>query len=209
MNIQYAVDWEAEDAPEFRLFPPATTPKYSLLELLAIMRALRYNESFHSISFRDINLHSMHGLYDGYGIDHIASSTRAGMLWGIHFIRRLTEPGLSIQKYFNIKPQERSVLYQEVQAIALKSARLRRMDFGGCLPRRRPKDNFDIEGQEVEKDPGCEIVAALLPLCRGRLTNVSWIILSGIELGETDLDDISKPLPQYSLYNTNTPQFLH
>lgn len=83
------------------------------------------------------------------------------------------------------------------------------MDFGGCLPRRRPKDNFDIEGQEVEKDPGCEIVAALLPLCRGRLTNVSWIILSGIELGETDLDDISKPLPQYSLYNTNTPQFLH
>jgi hypothetical protein len=78
MNIQYAVDWEAEDAPEFRLFPPATTPKYSLLELLAIMRALRYNESFHSISFRDINLHSMHGLYDAYGVDHIASSTRSG-----------------------------------------------------------------------------------------------------------------------------------
>lgn len=80
MNIQYAVDWEAEDAPEFRLFPPATTPKYSLFELLAIMRSLRYNECFHSISFRDINLHSMHGLYDGYGIDHIASSTRAGMV---------------------------------------------------------------------------------------------------------------------------------
>lgn len=69
------------------------------------------------------------------------------------------------------------------------------MDFGGCLPRRRPKDTFDVEGQEVEKDPGCEIVAALLPLCRGQLTNVSWIILSGIELGETDLDDISRPFP--------------
>jgi hypothetical protein len=80
MNIQYAVDWEAEDAPEFRLFSPANTANYSLLELLAIMRALRYNESFHSISFRDINLHSMHGLYDSYGKDHIASTNRAGML---------------------------------------------------------------------------------------------------------------------------------
>jgi hypothetical protein len=69
------------------------------------------------------------------------------------------------------------------------------MDFSGCLPRRRPKDTFDVEGQEVEKDPGCEIVAALLPLCRARLTNVSWIILSGIELGETDLDDISMLRP--------------
>jgi hypothetical protein len=155
------------------------------------MRALRYNESFHSISLKDINLHSMHGLHDSYGIDHIASSTRAGMLYSTYFGTRLTKLGLSIQKYFNIRPQERSVLYQEVQALALKSGRLKRMDFSGCLPRRRPKDTFDVEGQEVEKDPGCEIVAALLPLCRGQLTNVSWIILSGIELGETDLDDIS------------------
>ena len=57
-----------------------------------------------------------------------------------------------------------------------------------CLPRRRPKDNFDFDGREVEKDPGCEIVAALLPLCQSQLTNVDWIILNGIELGETDLD---------------------
>lgn len=91
-----------------------------------------------------------------------------------------------------MKPQDRSILYQEVQALALKSRRLRKMDFSGCLPRRRPKDTFDVEGQELEKDPGCEIVAALLPLCRWQLTEVSWIILSGIELGETDLDDLSR-----------------
>jgi hypothetical protein len=78
------------------------------------------------------------------------------------------------------------------------------MDFGGCLPRRRPKDTFDVEGQEVEKDPGCEIVASLLPLCRAQLTNVSWIILSGIELGETDLDDISMPLHRISMCNVLT-----
>jgi hypothetical protein len=94
-----------------------------------------------------------------------------------------------------MKPQTGSLLYQEIQALALKSRKLRRMNFGNCLPRRRPKDTFDVEGQELEKDPGCEIVAAVLPLCRGRLTNVNWIVLSGIELGETDLDELSMPCP--------------
>ena len=89
-----------------------------------------------------------------------------------------------------MRPQDRSLLYQEIQALALKSNKLRRMNFTNALPRRRPKDTFDVEGQEIEKDPGCEIVSGLLPLCRGQLTYVSWIVLSGIELGETDLDDM-------------------
>jgi hypothetical protein len=162
-----------------------------MYELLATMRALRYNESFHSISLRDIDLHPMHGLHDQYGADHVAWQTRAGELRLPYLRSQLMKIGISIHKYFSMKPQERSILYQEVQALALKSKRLRRIDFSNSLPRRRPKDTFDVEGQEVEKDPGCEIVAALLPLCRGQLTNVSWIILSGIELGETDLDDLS------------------
>jgi hypothetical protein len=64
------------------------------------------------------------------------------------------------------------------------------MNFANALPRRRPKDNFDLETEMLEKDPGCEIVAAILPLCREQVTNVTWLILSGIELGETDLDEM-------------------
>jgi hypothetical protein len=173
------------------LFHPANTAKYSVYELLAIMRALRYSESFQSISFKEIDLHCMHGLHDGYGMDNVAWNNRAGSLHDPLSSVQLMKLGISIQKYFNMKPQERSLLYQEVQALALKSKQLRRMDFTNALPRRRPRDTFDVEGQEVEKDPGCEIVAALLPLCRAQLTNVSWIIVSGIELGETDLDDLS------------------
>lgn len=175
VNIQYSVDWEAEDAPEFSLWPPLYSKKYTIFELLAIMRALRYNEIFRSISFRDIDLHSMHGVLDPNGTEHVANATRSG---------------ISIQTYFNLKPQEKSLLYQEVQAIALKSRKLRKMDFTNALPRRRPKDNFDFEGGEVDRDPGSEIVAAIFPLCQGQCSNVNWIILSGIELGETDLDDL-------------------
>ncbi|PBP15375.1 leucine rich repeat domain-containing protein [Diplocarpon rosae] len=172
-NVQYAVDWEAEDAPEFWLWPPKYSHKYTLAELLAVMRSLRCNDVFRSISFRDIDLHSLHGTIDGNGAEHAACTTRGG---------------ISIEKYFNLNPKDKSLLYQEVQALALKSGRIRRMDFTNCLPRRRPRDNFDFEGREVDKDPGCEIAAALLPLCQAQLTNVDWIILNGIELGETDLD---------------------
>ena len=47
-------------------------------ELLAIMRALRYNESFHSISFKDIDMHCLHGLHDIYGSEHVAWHNRSG-----------------------------------------------------------------------------------------------------------------------------------
>src|SRR2546423_162442 len=100
----------------------------------------------------------------------------------------LTLEGIPIHVYA-LRPQDNSLLYQEIQAIALKSLKLRRMNFANALPRRRPKDTFDAETQEVlERDPGCEIIAAILPLCREQVTGVTWLILSGIELGETDLD---------------------
>jgi hypothetical protein len=176
-NVQYSVDLDVEDAPEFKLCPSASGKPYSRLELLAIFRSLRYNESFGAISFRGINLEPLHSKFDVLGGDHIAWTSRSG---------------LSITKYFKITPQDKSLLYQEVQALALKSNRLRRLDFGYCLPTRRPKDNFDTEGADIEKDPGTEIVGGLMPLCRGQLTGVNWIVLSGIELGETDFDDMSR-----------------
>ena len=141
------------------------------------MRSLRYNNSFHSISLRDIDLHVMHGLMDEYGTDHVAYTSRAGT---------------PVMQFPCINPQGRSVLYREVQALALKSSTLRKVDFANSLPKRRPTDMFDLEGRETEKDPGCEIVAALLPLCGKKLTNVSWMVFSGIELGETDLEEMSE-----------------
>jgi hypothetical protein len=173
-NIRYAVDFETEDAPEFRLMPPANSYDYTIAELLAIFRALRYNESFQSVSFEGINLQRLHTLVDRCGDDHVAWTSRSG---------------LPIRRYFQIMPAEKSLLYQEVQALALKSKKIRRLNFSNTLPRRRPRDDVEEGGM---KDPGCEILSALLPLCRGQLTNVDWIILSGIELGETDLEELGK-----------------
>jgi hypothetical protein len=163
--------------------PPANALTYTILELLAIFRALRYNESFHSVSFQGIDLQKLHGLHDSYGEDHVAWTSRSG---------------LPIRIYFNIMPADKSLLYQEVQALALKTQRVRRMNFCNTLPRRRPRD--DVE-DGAAKDPGCEITAALLPLCRGQLTNVDWIVFSGIELGETDLEEFGMYFRLIGLYS--------
>ncbi|KAE8447422.1 hypothetical protein EG329_010836 [Mollisiaceae sp. DMI_Dod_QoI] len=172
-KVQYSIDEEAEDGPEFRLRAPRFGKRYSALELLAVFRALRYNEIFKSISFRGLNLHDLHTVYDEAGYEHVATSTRGG---------------LDLQKYLNFSPKSRSLLYLEIQALILKSYRLKRLDFADCLPKRKPRDTFDIEGETKDRDPGCELVAPLMPLGPFELSSVTWLILNGTELGETDLD---------------------
>jgi hypothetical protein len=164
-NIRYTIELDCEDAPCFRLLRPASSknPRYGALELIAVMRALRYNESFQSISFRGINLDALQGLRDIHGVDADVHLDRTGSL--VHI------PGQS-----NL-----SVLSQEVRALALKSIRLRRLDFSYCLTRTPTLD-------KGSRDPGCGIPEAIFPVCRRGLTSVDWVVLNGIRLGESDLD---------------------
>lgn len=155
-NICYTVDWRVEDAPEFRLLPAANGQDYSLLELLAVLRSLRYNNSFHSISFKGVSLQCLHSEHDTHGYDHFAWTTREGK---------------AIHKYIPNRREE-SLLFQEIRALAVKSRRLRRMDFSNTLPNRRPKDNED----DAFPDPGSEITKALLPLCQHKFTTVDWVM---------------------------------
>jgi hypothetical protein len=166
-NIRYTIDLECEDAPCFRLLKPASSKssRYTALELIAVMRTLRYNEFFRSISFRGVNLDSLQGLRDSYGVDADVHLDRGGSFVHIPGQNNLT------------------VLSQEVRALALKSKWLRRLDFSYCLTR--------VPTPTLEKgtrDPGCGIPEAIFPVCRRELTSVDWVVLNGIKLGESDLD---------------------
>lgn len=164
-NIRYMIDHECEDAPCFKLLPPAsqTEQRYSALELLAVLRALRYNESFKSISFSGVNLDVLQDVRDVYGPDRDAQQARSGAP-----IKIAGQEGLS-------------VLSQEIRALALKSKSLRRLDFSYCLTRSPVSD-------DGARDPGCGIPEAIFPVLRRQLTNVDWVVLNGIRLGESDLD---------------------
>lgn len=163
-NIRYAIDMHCDDAPCFKLLRPASPKRlrYTALELIAVMRALRYNESFRSISFNGISLDALH-IRDLYGFDMDAHLNRVGAK--VHI------PG----------QESLTVLAQEVRALALKNRSLRRLDFAYSLSRVPSSDS-------ETHDPGCGITEAIFPVCRRELTSVDWVVLDGIKLGDSDLD---------------------
>ncbi|KAL6719615.1 hypothetical protein ACLMJK_001536 [Lecanora helva] len=165
-KILYQVHDQCEDNPVFQLLPPAdgSRTRYTALELLAIFRSLRYNESFATLSFRNISLDSLHSARDRFGDDHVPWTTKSG------------DP-------LNIPDQEKAtLLVQEVRALAVKCRRLRRLDFSSCLSRGSRNDD------ENAQDSGSGICEALFPLCEKQRTNVDWINLSGIHLTDIDVD---------------------
>ncbi|KAK6439039.1 hypothetical protein LTR95_004754 [Oleoguttula sp. CCFEE 5521] len=174
-NIRYVVNYQCEDAPRFELLPPADSrrPEYGPLELIAITRALRYNESFGSLSFANIPLDSLNGLHDNYGKEYVCIETKAGTPI------KLSEEELS----------RSCLLVQEVRAMAATSKKLRRLDFSSCIVS-SPQSTHTMpeSGSARSKDLGCGIVEALFPLCRHQTTNVDWVCLNGICLSDTDLD---------------------
>ena len=165
-KILYQVHEQCDDAPIFQLLPPADIgrARYTSLELLAILRSLRYNESFTSLSFSNISLDTLHNARDRFGDDHVPWTTKSG-------------------EHMNLPDQDKAtLLIQEVQALAVKCRRLRRLDFSYCLNRRLSSDDGNAQ------DPGCGICEALFPLCEKQWTNVDWINLSGIQLTDADVD---------------------
>lgn len=165
-TIRYSIDYSCEDAPSFELLPISGAGRlgYKAIELLAILRALRYNESFTTICLGQTSLDELRSVRDEYGWEHAPWTTRSG------------EPiGLEHQ-------EKASALIQEIRALAVKNKRLRRLDFSNCLTRKKPSSAGDVQ------DNGCGICEALFPLCAKQYTNVDWVILNGILLSNVDID---------------------
>ncbi|KAF2841514.1 RNI-like protein [Patellaria atrata CBS 101060] len=168
-NISYRITEPPNDPPCFDLLTPYHPKrKYEIVELLAVMRALRYNESFHTISFANVSLDQLNGLHDDFGFDHLCSETKKGVAMEIPVEEQ----------------KAASVLVQELRALAVTSKRLWHMDFTSCITR-NPRN---VSDGNKSRDTGCGILEALCPLCKAQTTNVDWIVLNNIRLGETDLD---------------------
>ncbi|KAK6349714.1 hypothetical protein TWF696_005993 [Orbilia brochopaga] len=178
--IGYSITENTEDGTKFQLLPPVHSrrTRYFITELLAVMRTLRWNETFGSISFAGISLEPLRGIVDGHGKDMEPHRTRSG--------RKLSTKGA-----------RRPLLVLELRAIAACSTKLRRLDLSGCLDPPESQLSFEDNERDIE-DRGCELVEAFLPLCKKGVTNVDWIILSGLYLDQADIayivDAIVNPL---------------
>lgn len=173
-SVCYSVNHECEDAPRFDLLPPLDPKEHSYgpLELLAVMRTLRYNESFASISFSGISLDCLNGLHDNYGKEFVCTRTKHGTM-------------------IKLPPDQLTqacLLVQEVRALAATSKRLRRFDFTNCVNIKSEHHKAQNGAHSPSELHGSGVVEALLPLCRQQITNVDWICLNGIVLNDIDLD---------------------
>jgi hypothetical protein len=170
-SIIYSIDLEREDSPAISLIPrsDAYAIDYSIPEIMAFMRALRYNEYFGSISFSGVSLDRLAESFDRFGDDHIVTKPKMGSDIIIAFEELKHNP----------------ILFQEITSIVITSRKLRLLDFSNSIMR-IPNPTLDQTGE----DKGCIIVEALYPLCANQNTNVDWIKLNGIHLAKSDIEYI-------------------
>lgn len=168
----YGILTDVEDGPQFVLYPPVQASHgrrkhYTDLELLAVLRSLRYNEAFGSISFRGISLDPLMKITDRHGSEYEPRTTRSG--------KPVSSKDAS---------SKRPLLVSELRALAMCSTKLRKLDFQESIVRKK-KSCLDFQ---MENDEGCGIAEAIMPLCRRGHTNVDWFNFTGIELAESDLE---------------------
>ena len=79
--VEWEINWKTKYPPEFRLRPAKNGARYSPLQLLAVLRALRYNDYFNSLSFRDVDLTVLQDICDIHASSrgHVAYLSRTCM----------------------------------------------------------------------------------------------------------------------------------
>lgn len=81
--VDWEINWRTPFAPEFRVLP-STKGAYTDLQLLAVLRALRYNDYFKSLSFCDVDLSSLLDKFDSSRKGNAVYMSRNGEAFLIH-----------------------------------------------------------------------------------------------------------------------------
>ncbi|KAM0285012.1 hypothetical protein ACHAQH_001701 [Verticillium albo-atrum] len=178
-------DWTAnwkcerrEHSPEFRLLPSRSADGYSAFQLLAVFRALRYNDYFKSLSFRDVDFSSMCNRYDLIHYDDsIADVSRNGYV--IDSVHR---------EILRSSP----MLFQEIHAIAFTSGSIRSIDLTNVLaPRRIASTNpraRSLHSSSSNELP--EIARPILLLLRTQNITLDALIIGGNALTQGEVDEL-------------------
>ncbi|KAK1756075.1 RNI-like protein [Echria macrotheca] len=169
--VEWEINWKGLYSPEFRVLPAKDGSRYSPQQLLAVLRALRYNDYFHSLSFRDVDLSSLHNVYDTFATTKspMAYMSRTGVIPSTADIEIL---------------QQSSVLHQEFHALAFCSEAVYQIDVSRSPTPRGKK----------EPPSTLQFLTPILALLRSGITRCHNLVLSGNPIGHSDLVDIVETL---------------
>ncbi|KAJ8125468.1 hypothetical protein O1611_g8171 [Lasiodiplodia mahajangana] len=178
--VEWTVRWkDVRHAPQFCLLKPKGQSHYSAHQLLAVFRALRFNEFFKSISFRDVDFSSLSNRFDNsQRLEPTISLSRTGK----HSLTR-SEADMV---------ESSSVLFQELVATLLGSESIRHLDLTNVL-RKIPtisssqKDSFPSAPIGV-----CEIIPPIVLLWGSLQTRCNSISLNGNAVGEIDAVELCR-----------------
>lgn len=169
--VEWEINWKTAYAPEFRLRKPKHNGQYTDLQLLAVMRSLRYNGYFNSISFRGIDLTGLWAKRDSIGRTPLAYVNRSCLALGEAELGQLRFGPL---------------LHQELHALAFCSETVRQIDFTDCFTERSVRRQVSI----ATTGPG--FLSPILNLLEQGLTKCNRLLLGGNYLRPADIEALSK-----------------
>ncbi|CAK7207935.1 hypothetical protein SEUCBS139899_010750 [Sporothrix eucalyptigena] len=165
--VDWEINWRTPFAPEFRVLP-STKGVYTDLQLLAVLRALRYNDYFKSLSFCEVDMSSLLEKYDSSRKGNVAYMSRSGVCLTTH------ETSLV---------QKASILHQEFHALAFASGKIRQIDFTNCLP---------TKGKAVDtSNYSVQFLVPIMNLLAAGLTRCNRLLLRGCYLGDVDIESLA------------------
>ncbi|KAF4124125.1 Leucine rich repeat protein [Geosmithia morbida] len=190
----WTVDWHASYQPEFRLLPllvddtasissssssSTVAVPYSSMQLMAVFRALRFNNFFRAISFRDVDLSALAGKRDNspYGEGVVYSSLNGCKISQDHCGDLLEAP----------------VLSQEIHALAFASESVRSIDLGNCLGlsiRRSAQARRSVDSSGHRRTSS-ELLSPIMMLARAGLCMCRNLVMSGNPLLLSDVDELA------------------
>ncbi|KAI1393593.1 RNI-like protein [Hypoxylon trugodes] len=187
--VNWTVKWkDVRHPPQFCLLAPKEKSKYTAYQLLAVFRALRFNDYFKSLSFKDVDFSSLSGVSDN-------SARLESTVW----LSRTGKRSLTKVEFELV--ENSSVLFQEMVALLLGSESIRDIDLSNVLAKEPTAPIENGQALPSLTNRVCEVVPPVVLLWKSLQTRCNSINLSGNRLGVPDIAGLSRVLQ-------NRPDFL-
>ncbi|KAI0526574.1 hypothetical protein F5B22DRAFT_166229 [Xylaria bambusicola] len=180
--VQWTVKWKGvPHAPQFCLLKAKKQSQYSAHQLLAVFRALRFNEFFKSISFHDIDFSLLWNKFDN-------TQRLESTIW----LSRTGKRSLTRSEVDRV--EHSSVLFQELVSILLGSESIKSLDLTNVLRRIPTRPPLQVGSSSSVQAGVCEIIPPIVLLWASLQTRCNSIKLNGNAVGQIDAVELCRVL---------------
>ncbi|GAP86444.2 putative leucine rich repeat protein [Rosellinia necatrix] len=179
-QVEWVVKWkDVQHAPQFCLLKPRGQPHYTAHQLLAVFRALRFNEFFKGISFHDVDFSSLINIFDN-------TQRLERTIW----ISRTGKHSLTRSETDMVESS--SILFQELVSILLGSESIKHIDLTNVLCQVPTVSSPQRDNLPSAPIGVSEITSPVILLWSSLQTRCNSIYLTGDSFGENDASEFCR-----------------